>query len=225
MSIKKPCESWHTADISLRSSPLEAHSRARWLPASPHSIPLFFPFCPPCLSNSCSLTPPALSVSNLLSISLFLIFPFSTPSCSLSTHNASALPSRANTLSSSRTWRRSWSWIGGACLRLRAWLSGRRRSLRSPRRGCCCRRTSCRAEQVVVQTAGPPVFSPVWNAHIGENQLSSCISIIHSGSALIKFSPHTIIIYTGGCNRRTLFIPHKQFHQSVIIPSQQKQTP
>lgn len=51
MSIKKPYESWHRADISLHSRPLKPHSWAGWLPDSPHfTLRLFF------LTLSLSLT-------------------------------------------------------------------------------------------------------------------------------------------------------------------------
>lgn len=174
MSIKKSCESWHRADISLHSRPLKAHSWARQLPHSLHFILLLF-YHPPCLPDF------------FLSLSRLNFFPFRLFPCALS------LPTKL--LLRSRTWRRSWSWIGGVCLRLRGWPNGQRRSWQWRRRGCCCRRTSCKAEQVVVQSAARP-SSSVWNIRNAENQLSSRVSIIHWGSVLIRFLPHGTIIYT-----------------------------
>ena len=166
MSIKKPYESWHRADISSHSRPLKPHSWARKLPDSPHLIPFFFFFffSPP-LSDFCSPSPSSLSLSYSPTAPsfppspfvFFFFFRFSIPPCSSlpSHYTPPHLPSSlvitpSPCLSSSRTSRRSWSWIGGVCPRLRAWLRGRRRSWQWPRRGCCCRRTSCRAGQVVL---------------------------------------------------------------------------
>ena len=55
-------------------------------------------------------------------------------------------------------------------------------------------------DELQSRAGSPSVASPVGrrNAHVGGNQLSSVH--FHSDSALIKFSPHAIIIYTRKCN-------------------------
>lgn len=226
MSIKKPYESWHRADISSHSRPLKPHSWARELPDSPHLIPFFF-FSPP-LSDFCSPSPSSLSVSYsppALSFSpssffFFLLFYSPVFLFAIPLHSsASALLTRYNSLSlplpiqdleeELELDRRRVSEAEGVAKRAEEELMVAKERL------------LLQEDELQSRAGSPSVVSPVGrrNAHIGGNQLSSVH--FHSDSALIKFSPHAIIIYTGNA---TLFIHHKgkQFHQSVIIPSQQK---
>lgn len=67
----------------------------------------------------------------------------------------------------------------------------------------------------------------VFLSHLSAGEVSAELStfplFIVTQAVLMKLQPHTVIIYTGKCITHTLFIHHEreQFHQSVIIPSQQ----
>ena len=78
-------------------------------------------------------------------------------------------------------------------------------------------------DELQSRAGSPSVASPVGrrNAHVGGNQLSSVH--FHSDSALIKFSPHAIIIYTRKCN--IIHPPQRQTVSSKCHHTQSAETP
>lgn len=184
MSIKEPYESWHRADISLHSRPVKAHSWARSLPDSPHFIPVALPVS---LTRVLSLLPNYLcQVCHQISFSISIFFPFSIPWCSSSAHNAKLLLPLQDLEEELELDRRRVSEAEGGAKRAEEELAVAKERL-------------LLQEDELQSRAGSRsvcLLTCLERSHNSENQLSSCISIIHSGSALIRFSPHAVIMYT-----------------------------